>query len=870
MEDLLRGLRNLGLQAPNPAQLWQLLDDDVEVQRRLIKLLAFNVSRADEQDDTDGDGGFAAALMGQDLLQEAVSALLDNFRRAIERQRLSHRPEDENLQKGISKKVKLPPRKALVARFDAALRKDEEERRACPGYRPRLVYDGNTAFHSQRETLDELKAVRAVDLSEAPKRYEGTYLVGRVFTPLLLYVGVTFLIEDVDENLIPVSVSHFTDDLNADTAHISSYLPEGTLIAIKEPFLSLDHQARAGPCTGRADVGIRVDSPTDVLVLPDDAKIFSRMSQLPESVIAPDDLPWLGVDTGRNNIEFARRLYGVGRFGAAYRSIRQLRKAGELSDVELEARTLFALGRFNEAQPLYEGLMAIKEGCRAHDEKKAADFATSIDVLTPAQAAIRCRLRFVQETQGLSVDDVRSIYFASSDTPRLDTADYIGPVEVKSIEGEGRGLVTTRDVEPGEQLLCCRAVNAAYPDDRQSQGSPLLRLNLDNGVVAATTQVRAQTRLIHAIVDRPELALPILGLTAGPKMAYSEYVARPYPLRNTVSHQDEPTQLINAIDAAYIDGVLRFNAFGPAQSPARRSSANSVQDFGELSKSTMPHPLPAILNHACLPNVASIFFSDIVTTRALMKLPKGTQIVHQYVRGEEPYAIRAAQLSKHGFECACQLCTLDRQDGKDALDVRARIIQGELRAVEERSRVLLKRVNLTKLGSDDAMKSVADGRQPSDEDLDAHRDVLASLVQLVDRVNRTYAQGRGPLRPDVFVVLEIMVTHLALLDFDRATDAVVEAVKAVGGRLEVGREAASAPEQGYLEELPRLHIDRVIGLLLLLAVVNSNRGHKEVSLLFVQSAFWSHQCMIGGGLAVFRDRWRTKEYESAVDLFTPL
>jgi len=66
---------------------------------------------------------------------------------------------------------------------------------------------------------------------------------------------------------------------------------------------------------------------------------------------------------------------------------------------------------------------------------------------------------------------------------------------VRDIEGAGRGLVATRDVQPGEVILLCRAVAPQYPS-----GPPVLRLNLENGLVSTSSQIAAQSGLIHALV----------------------------------------------------------------------------------------------------------------------------------------------------------------------------------------------------------------------------------------------------------------------------------------------------------------------------------------------------------------------------------
>ena len=167
MEDLLRSLRNLGLKTPEPSQLLELLDEDEQVQERLAQILSLSSL---EQDFAGG-----AALMGQDLLQEAVKALLDNFKRSLQRQQQAAKKEGQGLG---ARRVKWAPRKALLARQQAALQRAERERSESSVAQPRLVFDGPQSFCST-STLDQLKRIGCADLAEAPRRYEGERDQGR-------------------------------------------------------------------------------------------------------------------------------------------------------------------------------------------------------------------------------------------------------------------------------------------------------------------------------------------------------------------------------------------------------------------------------------------------------------------------------------------------------------------------------------------------------------------------------------------------------------------------------------------------------------------------------------------------------------------
>jgi hypothetical protein len=287
----------------------------------------------------------------------------------------------------------------------------------------------------------------------------------------------------------------------------------GTVIAIREPFVSINHQARAGPSSGRADHGILVDSPTDIIILADDELSDVHWSDKTAPVAVPHT-NWLGSSflckshklptIEQVEIEL-KRLLLLDRAGEAYREMCRQRKMGRPVAKRVEGLVLFQFDAWEAAREAFsqakEEEQASKSNGEANDLAAASDFGIAVSQLTSCQAAIRCQCRILQASQGLSTADMRSIYFATANgVTILDTSTFVGPIKVHNISGAGRGLITTRDVKPGELLLCCKALCASYPDDEECQGSPLLRLNLDNGVISTTSQVRAQTKLIHAIV----------------------------------------------------------------------------------------------------------------------------------------------------------------------------------------------------------------------------------------------------------------------------------------------------------------------------------------------------------------------------------
>lgn len=72
-------------------------------------------------------------------------------------------------------------------------------------------------------------------------------------------------------------------------------------------------------------------------------------------------------------------------------------------------------------------------------------------------------------------------------------------------------------------------------------------------------------------------------------------------------------------------------------------------------------------------------------------------------------------------------------------------------------------------------------------------------------------------------------------------------------------------EQRPLGELPKLHFDPSLALMLFIATLLARNGAIQHSISWTSSAFRAHQCMIGGGYDVFLDRWNLEEYKPALD-----
>lgn len=816
----MRSLRNLDLAAPSGEQIVALVDADPNVEKQLAQQLAVPPQVEVNEEDA------GSALMDAALMSGATEAMLDNYNETLKKESNMLRKEVDNLANPV--KVKRLPLKALLAAQDAAIRRREAEREAGSlddgrVYIPRQIMGSDHTYCSEKR-VSELTPIDMEEL-RAPQRYDGRYMLVQVASRLTMYASCAFVGIMPSGGAIPVSIAHFSPKLALHSAELDALLPIGTTLLIREPYVSQHYFGVGGPITGgKGMVGVRVDTPSDVHVLDDDAPELEGVvwSQAPAPVPRRRVLwrqegplvralqkkatpPALTRDDVHSDVH---ELLKQERPGAAWREVCAAQKLGVLSrsvvsDALLEADLLMALGEFEKVRDCLEQCSAFDAGVT--ERRNTADRALHIGRVGPSDAELHAMFQ-------ATLHDA---------TPRFNFAQYVGPVAVELIPGAGRGLVLTRDVAEGELLLFCRAMASTYAMDTACRGMPLLRCNPESGVTSTTTQVLAATRCIHTILDRPELAVPFLGLTAGPDTPNSKYVNEPYPLQVRV---DDAGGEVPFVSAQYVDNVLRFNAFGPAAVPAAEAGNDP------MSRSTMPHPLPAILNHACLPNVSSVFFGDFVTTRALHPLRKGTQIMHQYVQGEVPYDTRQAQLSKHGFVCACGLCELDAADGVERRKQREHMLARDWPPLLDRSRALFK------------------GQHDAEAAHDAHRDMAESMQTLAHALDSTYAPTRPALRPDMVDVWFRTAMHVRQYDVAAAMLLAQKSLGATGATLaDSGRRRVS--------HLPDLHFDGGIRSMLMLADMHWHAGAHAEAFAWLASAVDTHTSMIGGGLALFLQRW---------------
>lgn len=981
MDQLLTSLRALSLLPPCPSQLLQLLststsdEDEAKEIRDLARVLSLGTFDPSGDGVDEVSGGFG---IDRELIEDAVVEMIREFKREVRKMRTLYEAE-ENLRRQPKLWGKATPLHFLKLRHDSSIRQGKKLDELYRGYRPKLLFSGGPSFASDKE-LNQLRPPSALTRLHIGQRLEGHCVVARVESPISIYVGASMIVSLPKPFgfSVPLSISHFTTDPTLTHQETSVLLPQGTVIALKEPYFSPNHAFRARGTSGGP--GFRIDTPTDVVVLYGPGR--SRREAQDWGNVFWDSLEWVQESESaheksreapsrqpkrtdeEDNAETSVNI-GVGRAswlqeGPASRCI--LTPSSAQDSLPSTSETLACvenLLKSNRPGAAWREILSAErlglvkqgkinlEGSEGHIHELRGDILYRLGAWSPAKEAFADALRAaVKRDNGnlthklgraqnreaeaaygpSSASTVANVYYAhlASSRPRIDLADWLSPsLKVAQIPGAGRGLVTTEFVTAGTPLLTAKARGASYPSDMPNERNPILRCDFQNGVLSTTTQVRATTNLIHIMIDRPEVAQEILGLTAGPETPDSSWVQAARfekaiaPLTLADSWHNMSIDRLGpkgGINALYIDEVLRHNAFGPGVVrkhgvddnqtrlrpqglyPERSSKGDDPASIGlpsalqhkldhdspsTFARSTQPHQLPAILNHSCLPNVSSVFFGDVVITRALRDLREGEEIGHEYVRGSVNYVGRQSILSKHGFVCGCRLCNLDRADGTEALAARRHIFAVSAPAIFSRSDALLRHGSL-----DDVL---------SKQDALNHTKIRESLQELESKLDRTYNDHtRGKCRPELREVLERIARHsereklwytsvryhLRSLESVNAVLAPFWAAVADGQEPEGAQESLESLvsqnlSQLPLEQAPALDVDEAQVTLWRLAELFAKRKLTAVSGLWSRAAYWTHSILIGGGLTVFKDRWgptsaeeeKTLEWKRAWDLW---
>ena len=497
------------------------------------------------------------------------------------------------------------------------------------------------------KAISELSPIGLADLLLETHHRDKIVFV-RTIDSAIRIAAIQSLVEDSSGAVEKLALYNSDPTVNAE-----DLLPEGALLAVKEPYYTI---AEGGH-------GLRIDHPSDLV------QSNPRYQQVPDSFRfdaaeecnkSASEFKQAGNDAYKKGSYFAALwAYGQGvdacstedadirhdilrnraivntylrRFEAALSDAKASIIPGkdhEEKIIALNAKAHFRAGRaaynlakFQEAQACFKTVQELTPS-----DKDALFESEKIDN----------RLR--EQSTG-DYDFPKMSKSTSKKHNRLDHADWTSGTIVRETQGRGKGLFAAKNFAAGDLILCEKAFNVAFDSDRVSQ--PYTVLNDSTKRASTGTQATLLFNVIQKCIYNPEQATRLFDLYDGKDSA-----------RGT------PLQIVEGlvpVDIFRVQGVLGCNSF---ECPTvRSSSATSQKQAG--SNSTGLWLRAAYINHACDGNSMRSFIGDMMILRASKDISKGEEILMPYRLPEADNAVTQSELEKTwGFRCDCGICAAE-------------------------------------------------------------------------------------------------------------------------------------------------------------------------------------------------------------------
>ncbi|KAH9908013.1 tetratricopeptide [Xylariomycetidae sp. FL2044] len=440
-------------------------------------------------------------------------------------------------------------------------------------------------------------------------------------------------------------------------------LEAGSIFQIKEPYYTLSDQG---------DPTLRIDHPSDLIIHPKGAQVSNQGTSggdaEPSTAFHKKDPSKTAAESAKFFKDDGNKALQKGSLLRAHGDYSQgLRLLGSAEDSLVHdlhrnrAHVNLALGRFDEAES--DGLAAVTklddENHKSLDAKayyRAGSAAYSLGQFESAKGFFeeqsklmpgdelanvslkRAKVRLKEQESGsYNFQKIRAAMLMGR--PRVDAATFSRNVTVKDSPGRGRGLFATKDMKPGDIVLCEKAFTVVWGHE-------------DNVLTALTYDTRDDrirvfpVGLVQAIVqklrDNPSQVTNVMGL-------YSDH----HTMDEPITADDE-----TVIDTFQVHDIVARNAFGPG--PVYQGGRPVDEDASHAS--TGLWVLTSRANHSCVSNTNKEALGDLMILRATRPIKAGDEVTHSYDESSD-YETRAASLmTTWGFECTCKLCETEKSE----------------------------------------------------------------------------------------------------------------------------------------------------------------------------------------------------------------
>ncbi|TVY37295.1 Protein unc-45-like protein [Lachnellula subtilissima] len=516
--------------------------------------------------------------------------------------------------------------------------------------------------------------------------HRGRYMLLRCAVPPIRQNAIISVVEDETGDASTFSL------YQQEPEHIrpaGDILKENSVLLLKEPYFKVT----AG------GYGLRVDHPTDVMWLVD------HHPKVPNAWRKSHGLIGKTVEELKTE---GNSYFLSGKYTDAIKKYSQASSSGLITPEEDElvhnnrALCHLKLGKYDAAlkdasfianhksrsdKAHYRGALALY-GLGNFEEsivwlnRLIESFPESVAAKQGRQELERVKLRVEEQKTGKY--NWKKMYRDAKLGP-VDCATYDTPVEVRQVEGKGRGLFTNKSVKCGDLLACEKAFSYICASEKDSPEMPAAfgaLINLTTNRVKIGTDAAHISNVYQKLIDNPSCARLFLDSYPGTYEPGPEMTEDGVPI----------------VDSFLIERIVSLNAFGcPLTS---KDQELSKKQAGEISTSSGIWPLAAYINHSCIANCARTFIGDMMVCkllgenvstpmgqysnsrnisdrailisrfdvqimRATQDIPRNTEITWCYHDPTNRADLQKSLLENWGFKCTCPVCTEEGFTGKD-------------------------------------------------------------------------------------------------------------------------------------------------------------------------------------------------------------
>lgn len=266
------------------------------------------------------------------------------------------------------------------------------------------------------------------------------------------------------------------------------------------------------------------------------------------------------------------------------------------------------------------------------------------------------------------------LLFQSNREESSSCSSWLGPVALASTKvAHGRGLLATRDIQPGECLFVMNPTVSANIQTVKERWITEGRMSTQNDSINQTSRLEsiAEQVLLEEMKQSTQSASSSFMLLVddqGERLLQDEIEKKDaLQVLLGISTRAVSSKDPAAVSDSVLQGIIRRNAFGPDfHNYNTMEETWTTHPDGEI---TFPYhrilglyPLAAIINHSCSSNAVRVFCGETMMVHANAPIKQGQEIVWSYISPIQPYHNRKAQLaSKYGFDCLCERCRTEAE-----------------------------------------------------------------------------------------------------------------------------------------------------------------------------------------------------------------